>query len=365
MPRGHFAADWEKTQIDDYHDVAEITELGVRYKTLPVGEEREAIALKLIKCFHSYLMKYLNLIICGRLETFPGRQTIPYKDTVMLLQFFLPRDTAPTAKNLNLVARNLHLAFKGVENDEIYNILVGCLLQAIEKYDPGYADRCHETIRGINQVSDSNKPEISLDLLEESLGFSPLPYLKLLKKKGFLSTETDKNKQVWMKTESWPPPAKFLNSGPVGLPYYITKWFRYLFRAYITKTMAQIESKKDVLQLDHRKPTNPGADIVRDMAIPNQEGAFQDPYARAWHADTELMDHRTEDIGTMDLEWVQTGKGKAHFESLSKNERLVLYLVFKQDQDFKRVAKALNMPVAQAKEYYEEILDKLRTRMKL
>jgi hypothetical protein len=31
---------------------------------------------------------------------------------------------------------------------------------------------------------------------------------------------------------SWPPPEKYLNSGPIGFTYYLQTWFRYYLQQY-------------------------------------------------------------------------------------------------------------------------------------
>src|SRR5947209_8807003 len=43
---------------------------------------------------------------------------------------------APTKENLSRTCKHLHLAFKGYESAEVYNILAACLLKVASKWDP-------------------------------------------------------------------------------------------------------------------------------------------------------------------------------------------------------------------------------------
>jgi hypothetical protein len=60
------------------------------------------------------------------------------KDVKPFLKYFLPRGQRATSSNLIKVAKGLHLAFKGMETDEIYDVLMQQLVAAAEKYDPEY-----------------------------------------------------------------------------------------------------------------------------------------------------------------------------------------------------------------------------------
>ena len=32
---------------------------------------------------------------------------------------------------------------------------------------------------------------------------------------------------LYSRTETWPPPAEFFKGSPIGLAYYLQKWFRF------------------------------------------------------------------------------------------------------------------------------------------
>ena len=61
----------------------------------------------------------------------------------------------------------------------------------------------------------------------------------MLEKKGFLESEvreaerTHKKTRWYRRAATWPPPAKFFDIEPIGLPYYVGEWFRYYLKVYI------------------------------------------------------------------------------------------------------------------------------------
>jgi hypothetical protein len=63
------------------------------------------------------------------------------KDVRLFLKNFLPPGTRPSGVSLARVAHNLNVAFKDMKVDEVYNILVGCLISALDKYDPDYTTK--------------------------------------------------------------------------------------------------------------------------------------------------------------------------------------------------------------------------------
>ncbi len=60
LPSWHYAAAWP--QDESLKTPAEITELGTEY-LLAAGPERE-----LLKAFHNYLLKYVDMIVRGHLS---------------------------------------------------------------------------------------------------------------------------------------------------------------------------------------------------------------------------------------------------------------------------------------------------------
>jgi hypothetical protein len=112
---------------------AEVTELGIRYAQASESAKEE-LSLELLQCFHSYLMKYLDMIVRGHLPRYGGRVN---DDSKKLLVNLLPKGTEVTQQSLMHACRHLHLAFKGYEPAEIYNVLATVLLRITSKYGPG------------------------------------------------------------------------------------------------------------------------------------------------------------------------------------------------------------------------------------
>jgi hypothetical protein len=133
-------------KYNDFDDTAlkpldEVTALGCRYAEFPAGAEKEELLLELCQCFHPYLMKYLVMICRGHVPV-AGHGTNPNfinKDVKPFLMYFLPKGQKPGGRwNMSKVVRHLHLAFKGMETEEVYDVLIMHLMTAINGYDPHY-----------------------------------------------------------------------------------------------------------------------------------------------------------------------------------------------------------------------------------
>ena len=51
--------------------------------------------------------------------------------------------------------------------------------------------------------------------------------------------------------ETWPPSADFFGGTPIGVAYYVQKWFRYKLQEWITRRMRELESKDRVYSLEN------------------------------------------------------------------------------------------------------------------
>lgn len=299
----------------------------------------------------------------GRMDTTQHISSygITRDDTVILLRFFLPKGEYPTKTKLASICRTLHLAFKQMNADELYNVLAHCLILALNKYDPDYSSKVALIVKTINGEL-KEKKSFSIEKVTEVCGFDTKTFLRLLRKKGFLTSIRDAKSKMFFfsRTDTWPPPKSFLNAGPVGLPYFLSKRFRLFLRCYITRAMSQLETKQGVMQLEHRKWVDRNAEReVVLQAVPNAEGSFITRKGTSLHADTDLWKDRTEDIGHMSMDWIH--KAPKHMEQLSKQERLLLFLIYKQEKDWKDAAKTLGMSMVETKELYKVILSKLRS----
>src|SRR5579859_2106710 len=117
LPPEHYAQ-WSVERPLRPH--AEVNALGQRY-----AETHDQDAL-LELCFHPYLMKYLVMICRGHLPVI-GVGTNPQlvnKDTIPFLKFFLPKGQKLNRRTMSKVVKHFHLAFKGMEADDIYDVLM-------------------------------------------------------------------------------------------------------------------------------------------------------------------------------------------------------------------------------------------------
>lgn len=130
--------------------------------------------------------------------------------------------------------KHLHLAFKGYEPAEIYNVLAACLLRVIQKYDPFYIEKVRQTVGVISHV---RLPRFTTYQINQRLDFNCQYIVRMLMKKGYLEEVSGDEGKRWFKrsAETWPPPASMFEQGPIGLTYYVTQWFRYYLKQYIVE----------------------------------------------------------------------------------------------------------------------------------
>lgn len=87
------------------------------------------------------------MILRGRLPLQrKGRSKEVNKDTHLLLRCFIPRGQACNRALLGAACRTLHLAFKGMDADGVYDQLMICLVKAIKRYDPQYSNKGKATV---------------------------------------------------------------------------------------------------------------------------------------------------------------------------------------------------------------------------
>jgi hypothetical protein len=60
----HYAAKWP---TDVVRTPAELTKLGAEFVDFPEGHEKERLLVELLQRFHGYLLKYVSMILRGRL----------------------------------------------------------------------------------------------------------------------------------------------------------------------------------------------------------------------------------------------------------------------------------------------------------
>lgn len=93
-----YAAEWP---IDNIQTPAEMTELGTEFVDLPEGPEKEEKLVAVLRGFHGYLLKYMKMILLGRLplqRSGRGARDVN-KDTHLLFAlFYSARPGWPTGR---------------------------------------------------------------------------------------------------------------------------------------------------------------------------------------------------------------------------------------------------------------------------
>ena len=170
--------------------IPEINDLGRRYAELPEGEaEKEARLLELCQCFHPYLMKYLVMICRGHVPVRGrGENGMPVNQDIQpFLLYFLPKGQRLDGHTMNQIVKHFHLAFKGMETAEIYDILMAQLVATIQGYDPTYTDKVKLLVEAIDHGL-SQRKQFSFADVNRHLDFDCNRCIRLLGRLGFLSS---------------------------------------------------------------------------------------------------------------------------------------------------------------------------------
>jgi hypothetical protein len=230
----HYAAKW----IPVVRPVEEINALGCDYADLPEGIEKQQKLFEIAQCFHGYLLKYLTMICLGHVPMWGDRVN---KDVEPFLRYFLQRGAPATKVNLLAAVRRLHLGFKGMDTDEVYDVLMEQLLKAVRRYDPAYTDKVKLITEIIDEELRKHDQFTAADI-NSHLDFDSDSYLRLLVRRGFLVAGRTKGKDRarYARSGSWPPPVSFFKSGPIGLTYYLQTWFRYYVQQWIEARMSEL-----------------------------------------------------------------------------------------------------------------------------
>ena len=362
----HYASKWKIPAEGELNDRETVNKLAIAYATSPDGPEREEKCLAIVQCFHGYIMKYLNMIVRGHL---PSLKTPAGKEASKMLSTLVPRGKKATRETLGQACRTLHLAFKQMSADDVYDTLVICIMRAIRKYDPYYTIKVKE----VCELIDANyrkrgrgaEPVIAEPDISRALGFDSLSYIRLLVRRGHLESVAGPKKKVvgYRRTKTWPPEPEFFESGPVGFVYFLPMYFRYYLHEFISSSMSAIEAKEGMLQLDHWNSADVDSGSgFGDRGTPHAEGNITDSHGSTWAADITLMTMSL-DISTMSLEWVQETKDKL-FRKLTVQERYLLYLIFVKEMKWVEIAAILDLDITTAKKMFEQVMIYLKARAK-
>ena len=77
----------------------------------------------------------------------------------------------------------MHLAFKGLDGEEVYDVLMEQFLAAAAKYDPYYPQKLKQVVEVIEDVL-SRSPCFRTAELDRHLEFGSARYLQLLLRRG-------------------------------------------------------------------------------------------------------------------------------------------------------------------------------------
>ena len=309
----HYASKWKIDAAPRPH--AEINALAKRYAET---HDQDAL-LCLCEAFHPYLMKYLVMIRQGHIPVI-GVGRNPYfvnPDTAPFLKYFLPKGHELTRKNLQKVVKHFHLAFKGMELEEIYDVLMEQLVAAINGYDPCYKAKVKKVIEVIDHELSKRKQFRALDV-RRRLGFDCDKHLRLLCRRGFLEVVPgrEEEKGSCFQRLVWPPPVEFTegDGDVIGLAYYLQKWFRFGLQEWISKRSRELESKEGVYSLEDwnlTRASNASEDSVQtggnDNALAEQvvaaDGDYRNDRGTALSSDVSMM-RKPLDVSQMTSNWV-------------------------------------------------------------
>ncbi len=87
--------------------------------------------------------------------------------------------------NIGKVVRHFHLAFKGMEGAEIYDVLMELLIAAANGYDPHYKQKVKQVVEVIEDELPRQK-RITAALVNRHLEFDCDRHLRMLARAGFL-----------------------------------------------------------------------------------------------------------------------------------------------------------------------------------
>lgn len=189
----HYAAQWKTEGM--IKSLPEINELGRRYAELPAemagisNRAKQDLLLELCQCFHPYLMKYLVMICRGHLPVLgvgPKSGNVN-GDVKKFLVFFMPKGNQPNRQVLSAVVRHLHLAFKNMETEELYDVLMEQMVRAINQYDPTYTEKVKLVVEAINNEL-SKRTQFAGTDVNRYLEFDCSRHIRLLCRRGFLTS---------------------------------------------------------------------------------------------------------------------------------------------------------------------------------
>ena len=135
-------------------------------------------------------MKYLVMICRGHVPILGMGPKSSFgnvnSDVKKFLYYFLPKGQALTRQSLNPVVHHLHLAFKELETEEVYDVLMEQLMRAIKQYDPKYTEKVKLVVEAINRELSQRTQFAAVDV-RRYVDFDCDRHIRLLCRRGFLT----------------------------------------------------------------------------------------------------------------------------------------------------------------------------------
>ena len=137
--------------------------------------------------------KYLVMICRGHVPVIGrGDKGAPInKDIKPFLLYFLPKGSSLDWRTMNVIVKHFHLAFKGMETEEIYDVLMEQLVATIKGYDPKYTEKVKLLVEAIENGL-SKRKQFSFADVNRHLDFDCNRYIRLLGRLGFLFSEAQR-----------------------------------------------------------------------------------------------------------------------------------------------------------------------------
>jgi hypothetical protein len=149
--------------------------------------------LELCQCFHPYVMKYLVMICRGHVPT--RIHNVPAlrinKDIKPFLLYFLPKGQDLNWHTMNRIVKHFHLAFKGMDTEEIYDILMAMLVATIKSYDPAYIEKVKKLVEVIDHELLKRRKFTFADV-NRHVDFDCDRHIRLLGRLGFFLSEAQR-----------------------------------------------------------------------------------------------------------------------------------------------------------------------------
>ena len=150
---------------------ADVNKIGIQYAINPTQED----AAILVRYFHGYLVKYVDLLAHGSIST-DGKRVPP--DTKNFLCLFRSSNDGKRIRlgipEMQLIANRIPNAFISMTPDDIYNEMVILFLELAHKYDP---DKCNPYGNFLGYVTGHFKFSLKQRMMQvqrDALNYIPL-----------------------------------------------------------------------------------------------------------------------------------------------------------------------------------------------